>query len=70
MERNKLKGAKVLELKRVFQESRVASELMGSAYERVVPIEERSVEPTSPAGPARRFWASVGTEEQSCAVRA
>lgn len=58
----------MVEIERVFQSSRLASEFMARAYENLVPIKRQDLYPGLLNDQANKLWATIGMEKRQCAV--
>ena len=61
------KDAKSLEIERVFETSRLAGELMASAYENIIPIRRKSLNETTKNELLRKSWYR-SKEERKCLI--
>lgn len=68
MDCKKARNARMVEIERVFQSSRLASEFMARAYENLVPIKRQDLYPELLNDQANKLWATIGMEKRQCAV--
>lgn len=62
----KPKGVIGLKVERVFANSRLAGELMAGAYENLVPISRKSLNPTPPWRASSVLYGPIRKESRSC----
>jgi len=68
MECKKPKDLKNFKIERVFETSRLAGELMASAYENLVPISRHSINSTPQWKLPDRLWGHFSKEKRRCMI--
>jgi hypothetical protein len=68
MTRKKARDAKSLKIQRVFESSRLADELMASAYENLVPIRRQGLSTMPQIKPSGKLWRQISMEKRQCAI--
>lgn len=68
MDHKKAKDTKSLKIQRVFESSRLADELMASAYENLVPIRRQALNTMSQIKPSGKLWGQISMEKRQCAI--
>jgi len=62
------RDAKSLKIERVFESSRLAGELMASAYENLVPIRQQALNTMPQIKPSGKLWGQISMEKRRCAI--
>jgi hypothetical protein len=65
--RKNAKDSQSLRIERIFQNSRLANELMASAYEKIIPIRRKTLNVTKKAYLPHKSW-SRNKEKRKCVI--
>jgi len=68
MEGNNPKDTRRIEIERFFESSRLAGELMACAYENLIPIPRRSLNPTPQWKSSHRLCGQISKEKRQCLI--
>ena len=64
----KPKGVKSFKIERVFETSRLAGELMACAYENLIPISRKSLNPTPQWKSSHGLCGQISKEKRPCLI--